>query len=230
MQSRLLLLAGAAALGACSTMTPTAPPDVQMGASGMDRHEITVEQASSRLDVPVAAGDLTLSDTAQAQIASFASSYMRIGHGSLILSTPSGGANADSASLIAHQTRLALTNAGVPHAAVAGSTYDASGAETAPLVLVFSRYEARGPECAPLWQQDLAHQSNNQPWDSFGCSAISNLAAMIEDPHDLLRPRDQGARDSGRRGTVMEAYRAGEPTHAERSNDERVAVSAAVNN
>ena len=36
------------------------------------------------------------------------------------------------------------------------------------------------------------------------------------------------SRDSERRDTVMDAYRAGEQTHAERSNDERVTISNAV--
>lgn len=225
MKSRLLLAAGAVALGACAT---TAPPDVQMGASGQDRHQIQVEQTTQRLDIAVAPGDVALTPQAHAEIASFARAYMRVGHGALILSAPSGGANADAASLVAHQTRLALLEQGVPHAAIAGSTYDGAGDGPAPLVLVFSRYEAHAPECLPLWQQDLAHQSNNQPWQSFGCASQANLAAMIEDPRDLIQPRDQDARDSGRRGTVMEAYRAGEPTHAERSSDERVALSSAV--
>mgnify|MGYP000184439934 FL=1 len=51
---------------------------------------------------------------------------------------------------------------------------------------------------------------------------------MVEDPADLDHPRDMAARDSGRRDTVMEAYRAGEQTHAERSSDERVTISNAV--
>jgi type IV pilus biogenesis protein CpaD/CtpE len=44
----------------------------------------------------------------------------------------------------------------------------------------------------------------------------------------LLRPRDEDPRDSGRRDTVMDAYRAGETTHAARSSDERITISNAV--
>jgi pilus assembly protein CpaD len=122
-----------------------------------------------------------------------------------------------------------LVEAGVSYAAVAGSTYDATGAGEAPIIVSFARYEARAPECAPLWEQDLAHQSNNQPWESFGCATQANLAAMVEDPADLLRPRASDPRDSGRRDTVMEAYREGDTTHADRSADERVSISNAVN-
>jgi pilus assembly protein CpaD len=130
--------------------------------------------------------------------------------------------------VLAHEARKSLVEAGVSYAAVAGSTYDAAGAADAPIIVSFARFEAHAPDCAPLWEQDLAHQSNNQPWDSFGCATHANLAALVEDPADLLRPRTSDPRDSGRRDTVMEAYREGEQTHANRSSDERATVSTAV--
>ncbi|HEX8899732.1 CpaD family pilus assembly protein [Vitreimonas sp.] len=226
MKSRLpLLVIGLSALSACASVpTPEGPPV----ASAADRHRIQVTEAAERVEIPVAAGDATLSPGARAQVRNFASGYLRYGHGALIMSTPSNAANSDAASLLANETRMALVEAGVSYVAVAGSTYDAAGAGDAPIVLSFARFEAEAPECAPLWEQDLAHQSNNQPWASFGCATNANLAAMIEDPADLLRPRDMDPRDSNRRSTVMEAYREGAQTHAERTPDERVSISNAV--
>lgn len=220
----LLASASLSVLGACATAPPEGPPS----ASVADRHRIRVEQTGERLELPVSAEAISLSREEQQQVGVFASAYVRMGHGSLIMSSPSGGANANAAALVAHQTRLALVDAGVPYQAIAGSSYDASGAADAPIILSFTRYEAFAPECAPLWEQDLAHQLDNQPWESFGCATQANLAAMIEDPRDLLGPRGEDPRDSGRRGTVFEAYRAGESTGAERSSDERVSVSNAV--
>jgi pilus assembly protein CpaD len=228
MKSRLpLLVLGLSALGACASVPPP-PEDMRPVPTAADLHRIQVTQGSQRLEVPVAAGAMTLDQGARAQLQSFASGYLRYGHGALVLSTPSGGANSDAASVLANETRRALVDAGVSYAAVAGSSYDASGRADAPIVVSFARYEAQAPECAPLWEQDLAHQSNNQPWASFGCATQANLAAMVEDPADLLHPRAEDPRDSGRRDTVMEAYRAGDPTHAERSSDERVTISNAV--
>lgn len=216
----LLVGAGAAvSLGACQSLPDPPPP----GAAFADRHAITVAQAGERLELEAGGAELTAKG--RSDIAAFASGYLRYGHGALILSTPAGAGNADAANAVAQQAQRALAEAGVNHAAVASSTYDASGVADAPVVLSFTRFEAQAPECAPLWRQDLAHQSNNQPWDSFGCATQANLAAMVEDPHDLLRARDMDPRDSGRRDTVMDAYRDGERTHAERSPDERVAIS-----
>jgi pilus assembly protein CpaD len=224
MKSRLpYLVVGLSALGACAGVPR---PDGPAVASAADRHRIEVTQTAERVEVAVASAGL--SDAARVQLRELADNYLRYGHGPLVLSTPSGGANADAASIVAHETRLSLVDSGVSYSAVAGSTYDASGSANAPIIVSFSRFEAEAPDCAPLWEQDLAHQSNNQAWDSFGCATMANLAALVEDPRDLIQPRDSEARDSGRRDVVMDRYRAGEPTHATRSDDERVAISEAV--
>ena len=221
-----VLFAGAAvALGACaSAEAPKGPPLSSLA----DRHVINVEQSGARLEVAVHKGDTTLDQKSRDDIRSFAGGYLRGGHGALILSSPSNGTDSDSAALMTQQARLALVDAGVPYAAIAGSTYDAAG-DDAPIVLSFTTFEAHAPQCAPIYTQDLGHQSNNQAWDSFGCAAQANLAAMIEDPHDLIAPRDQDPRDSGRRDTVFDAYRQGHQTAADRSTDEHVVISNAVN-
>lgn len=216
---------GLSALGACASMPDPVEPPV---ATSADRHLIEVTQSSERLELSVAPGDVALDGGERRQVGNFAGGYLRYGHGALVLSAPSGGANAEAASVVAADARRALVDSGVSYAAVASSTYDASGAGDAPIILSFARYEAQAPDCAPLWEQDLAHQSNNQPWASFGCATQANLAALVEDPADLLRPRAEDPRDSGRRDTVMEAYREGEPTHASRSSDERITISNAV--
>ncbi len=226
MNSRLpLVLLGLSALTACAGVPK---PDVNNPmATAADRHEPTAERAVRSLEIPVAPGQLTLADADRARLNAFAGEYLRYGHGPLVLEAPSGGANSESASILAADARRTLAEAGVSYAAIAGGTQSAAAGDR-PILVSFTRYEARAPECAPLWEQDLAHQSNNQAWDSFGCATNFNLAALVEDPADLVRPRDEAPRDSGRRNTVMDAYRAGDQTHADRSNDERVTISNAV--
>lgn len=228
MKSRLpLLLIGVSALATACAGVPK--PDLTRAPmpTQADRYEPRAEAAVQRLSIEVAPDQMQLSNSERAQLHAFAGDYLRYGHGPLVLETPSGGANSEAASVLAADARRALAEAGVSYAAIAGSTRDVDG-ENTPLLVSFNRFEARPPECAPLWEQDLAHQSNNQPWESFGCATNFNLAAMVEDPADLNRPRDMAARDSERRDTVMDAYRAGEQTHATRSGDERIQISNAV--
>ncbi len=224
MKSRLpTLVLGLSALGACASI-PDPPPGNAIPTSG-DRHQIAVEQTSQEYRLAAAPGDVSLAPTESGELSALANNYLRYGHGALVLSAPAGGANEASAQVLSDQARRFLVAAGISHAAIASSTYDATGTTEEPVVVSFSRFEARAPECAPLWEQDLGHQSNNQAWESFGCAMQANLAAMVEDPSDLLRPRDATPRDSGRRTTVFEAYREGQPTHATRSEQEHVVIS-----
>lgn len=226
MTSRLpLLLLGLSTLGACAGIPKPEEPPV---ATWADRHQIEVAQTAERLEVAAPQGATSVADADRERLHAFASGYLRYGHGSLVMSAPAGAANTDAAIAVAEDARRALVEAGVSYAAVASSTYDAAGSSDAPLILSFTRYEARAPECTPLWQQDLGHQSNNQPWSSFGCAMQANLAAMVEDPADLVRPRAEDPRDSARRDTVLGLYREGSATHAERTSDERITISNAV--
>lgn len=222
------LLAGLGAAAALASCAGIPNEDFSRSPTRADEHRISVAETGDRLDIAVSDADMALTPETRANIDRFARSYLRVGHGPLILSAPSGGANADAASRLAHETRMRLAESGVPYSAIAGSAYDASAAPSAPIVLSFTRYEATAPDCAPLWRQDLAHQYNNQTYESFGCAGQANLAAMIEDPHDLLSPREESARDGARRATVMTNYRAGNPTSATRTPDERVTISNAV--
>jgi pilus assembly protein CpaD len=226
MKSRLpLVILGLSALTACAGVPK---PDVHNPApTAADRYEPTAEQTVRRVEIPVAPGQAELGAAERAQLRSFAGEYLRYGHGPLVLETPSGASNSDAASMLAADARRTLADAGVSYAAIAGGTQDAAG-ENQPILVSFSRYEARAEDCTPLWEQDIGHQSNNQPWESFGCATNFNLAAMVEDPADLDHPRGEDARDSGRRDTVMDAYRAGDQTHADRSSDERITISNAV--
>lgn len=222
-----LLILGVSALGACATMTAS-PKTLPLTASAADQHRIEVEQTAERMEIAIAPDDMALTSKSLGDIDTFASGYLRYGHGALILSAPEGGANANAAARLTDQARLALQEAGVSYAAIAGSSYDASGEASAPIIMSYTRFEAIAPECAPLWQQDLAHQLNNQAWESFGCATQSNIAALLEDPADLLAPRTEDPRDAARRDAVFGHYRNGEITHAARDNDERISISNAV--
>lgn len=222
--SATIAVGALALVGACAHK----PPVGANAPTSADRHKIAVSESQQRLELAVAPSETALSPEESAGVESFARLYARQGHGALILSTPAGSANADAATLISRDVRMRLASAGVPFAAIATSTYDANERPDAPIVLNFTLFSAEGPACEPLWSQDLAHASDNQPWRSFGCSQQANLAAMISDPHDLVAPRAEDPRDAARRARVLEAYRQGQKTHAERSNDERVQVSDAV--
>ena len=214
---------------ACASLS--APPDNLRGnpvATPADLHTITVAQSGERLEIPVIGQDGVLAADNLTMIDNFGREYRDIGHGPLIVSTPAGAGDADAAARIAQAARLQLADGGVPYAAISGSTYDASGRDTAPVVLSFTHYTAEAPSCAPVWTEDLAHSPSNRPPPNFGCFMNANLAAMIADPSDLVDPRALEPRDGARRAVVMDKYRQGQPTGATRSADEQVKISDAI--
>ena len=223
----LLPLAALSALAACATTAPDLK-DGPATPTSADNHRIEVEQSSERIALHVAPGDSALRQEDAMELELFARSYIRAGHGPIVVSVPDSGDNAQAAAYLAQNARLRLVEVGVPYETIAGATYDASGAADAPVVLSFARYVATAPECAPLWEQDLAHPDSNQPWESFGCSTNANLAAMIADPADLLGPRAEAPRDSGRRAVVFDRYRQGQPTGATRAPGETATISNAI--
>ena len=58
----------------------------------------------------------------------------------------------------------------------------------------------------------MTDTSENKNYFNFGCASQQNLAAQIADPRDLLSPRGVDSIDAGRRTTVLDNYRRGEPT------------------
>ena len=58
--------------------------------------------------------------------------------------------------------------------------------------VILSRSEAYVPGC-PKWAQQDDVDGDNAQSPGYGCTVNGNLAAMVADPEDLLRGRDEGA-------------------------------------
>jgi pilus assembly protein CpaD len=54
--------------------------------------------------------------------------------------------------------------------------------------------------------------SENRPYHNFGCASQRNLAAMIDNPSDLVQPRPETPAYTARRTTSFERYRQGNST------------------
>ena len=89
----------------------------------------------------------------------------------------------------------------------------------------YIRYEAQAPSCGD-WSTNLAETSANLTSPNFGCATQKNLAAMVADPRDLVSPRPLDPDDAQRRLTVLDKYRKGETTVAEKTTAQSGAVTA----
>ena len=78
-----------------------------------------------------------------------------------------------------------------------------------------------------LW---IRQQTGGRQRLLLAAAVTANLAAQIEDPRDIQRPRPMTPADAGRRTVVLDLYRGGKPTSAEAERLIReTAVSRAVN-
>jgi pilus assembly protein CpaD len=83
---------------------------------------------------------------------------------------------------------------------------------------------AETPSCGD-WSGNLGYTAPNTPPPNFGCTTQHNIAAMVSDPRDLLTPDTSGQADAQRRLTVLDKYRKGEPTPAQKTQEQNALIS-----
>jgi pilus assembly protein CpaD len=200
--------------GYASTQAPPPVNQVQQAhlqRTVLDAHAPTAIPVEARLVLPAADGVQGLTGQEYAQLTSFASDFVRLGRGNLVISVPANAGNSDRAARIAQDAQRALYAGGVDYTKISGGSYQAQGQLNAPVMLSFARFEAQRVICQPWTEVDVRKTANNLPPERFGCAQNANLAAMVADPGDLLGDRgDPLSRDAGRIQVGVEKQRKGE--------------------
>jgi len=210
-------LAALLALAGCSTGA-TGPQPI----TPTEQFAIEVRQTPEELAIVPSAQGLSMQQASALQ--AFASRWRDGGGDPVTVRTPSGG-DPRVATAAAEATASALADFGVPPEMIRIESYDARGAGPhAPVLVGFNRYQAVGPRCAERWTHvDATFEARTS--GAFGCATTANFAAQIANPRDLLAPAGETPADAARRQVALGRYRAGQPSHATRSNDERTSIS-----
>lgn len=182
-----LTLAGM--LAACNqqgqALTEGTPPDGYRSA-----YPIAVTEAPQTLDIPVGTGTGGLSADLKAVVADFGADAARNATGPVVVMTPIGSVNQAAADYLARQIHAVLKQSGVAPSYLRAQTYAVADPRVpAPIRLGFARIKAVSPPCG-RWTADI--MPDNQKGDAgaeFGCASQANLAAMVENPNDLITPR-----------------------------------------
>jgi len=219
---RSLHLAGAlvglsAALGACS-MAPDAiitggvPDDYRL------RHPIGITEAKRSIVVFVGHGRGGLTATQRDDVVGLARTWVREGTGAVVADVPVDTPNARAAAMAMGEIRSVLAAGGVPSNGITLHHYHPTDAmEFAPIRLTYSKIAAVAGPCG-LWPEDLGPNINNpaynenKPYYNFGCATQRNLAAMVDNPSDLVQPRSETPAYTMRRTEGFDKYRKGETT------------------
>lgn len=219
---RRLRLLGALAglsvvLGACNyttgeIVTSSVPDDYRQ------RHPIAVTEANRSIVIFVgqARGGLTVAQ--RSDVMGLARTWVSEGTGAIVADVPVDTANAGAAAAAFREVRAVLAAGGVPSRAITMHHYHPNDIRTLPTIrLSYPRIAAVAGPCG-LWPEDLGPSINdprygeNKDYYNFGCANQRNLAAMIDNPSDLVQPRSESPAYTARRSEAFEKYRKGETT------------------
>jgi pilus assembly protein CpaD len=183
------------ALGGCAKPAGTAALS-EPSSDYRERHPIVVDMVPKNVSIYPMRGPGGLDRRQTADIRAFAADYRATGSGHVTLMMPSNGGK------LQHQTlsyaRQELIAAGIPATHLRNGHYDPiNPTKASPVRLEFQGVSAKlASECGK-WDRDMIdggtqNGSENRPYDNYGCSTQAILAAQVEDPADLVRPRVMG--------------------------------------
>jgi len=206
----LLVLAGVAVAGCQGPQTQSqllASNDYRL------RHPIVITEEPETLDLPIGRGTRSLYGPIEDTITAFAVESREKGAGAVEILVPSGGANESAVHAVTPDIRQALQRGGLSRSRISTRTYAVRDPNAdAPIRLSYASLQATAGECGS-WPKNIGGGiGENTDYENFGCATQSNLAAMVDNPSDLLTPRASTPADQARRAVVIENYRKGEVT------------------
>jgi pilus assembly protein CpaD len=174
------------------------------------RHPIVLSQEPEVLDMKVGMRGPALSRELETAIRSYVREYRSDGTGAITIQVPEGSANSVAAAETGRAVHYALVRAGVPRSHIVVAPYEVGDhSELAALRLSYLRVKAVVPRCG-IWPDGGTANYRNTDYHNFGCAQQHNLAAMVDNPADFVRPRALTPADGSRRADVISKYRRGE--------------------
>jgi pilus assembly protein CpaD len=210
----MTLLAGLALAG-CQHKPLTTGISDPAPADYRQRHPITVSEGERTLEMFIGRARGGLNPAQRADVIAFARTWQRESTGGIVIQVPTGTANAYAASDAMQEVRAVLSAGGVPPNVIATQPYQPADPRImANLKLVYPKMVASAGPCG-LWPNDIGPSydrkyNENGQYYNFGCANQRNLAAMVENPADLVQPRGETPPLASRRATVLEKYSKGE--------------------
>jgi len=190
------------------------------------RHPIVITEEPETLDLPIGRNTRRLYGPVEGTVTAFAVESQRKGNGAVEILVPSGGANESAVHSVTGNIRAALQRGGLSRTRISTRTYAVQDPNAdAPIRLSYARMQATAGPCGS-WPKNIGGGiGENTEYENFGCATQSNLAAMVENPSDLLTPRASTPADQNRRAVVIESYRKGDVTTGDYAEGVGAAVS-----
>jgi pilus assembly protein CpaD len=220
-RQRAFRLAGALAglavlLGACThtdeAVTASIPDDYRL------RHPIAIQEADQSIVVFVGHARGGLSTPQRADVMGLAQNWLREGTGAITADLPTDTVNARAAAESLREIQALLASAGVPPRGINVRRYTPQDPrQMATIRLSYPKISAVAGPCG-LWPDDLGSSIKNKsyfenkPYHNYGCAYQRNMAAMVDNPADMVQPRPETPAYTTRRSTAFDKYGKGTPT------------------
>ncbi len=206
----------AVALGACThteeAVQASIPNDYRL------RHPIAIQEADRAVVIFVGHARGGLSATQRADVMGLAETWLREGTGAITADLPVDTPNARAAADAFREIHALLAAAGVPPRGIVVRHYHPEDPrQLATIRLNYPKIAAVAGPCG-LWPEDIGPSIKNKgyyenkPYYNFGCAYQRNMAAMIDNPSDLVQPRPETPPYTPRRSEAFEKYRKGNTT------------------
>lgn len=224
------LAALALSLGGCFAPRTDPNAGVRVPADYRLRHPISIAEGDRTVEIFVGASRGGLMPSQRADVAAFAERWQTEGTGGIVIEVPSGTPNERAANDTLREVQAILTASGVPSAGTAVRPYHPASPKVAALKLNYPKFVARAGPCG-LWPNDIGpsidnpEYFDNRPYWNYGCATQRNLAAMVENPADLVQPRGEAPVYTARRTMVLDKYRRGESTATVYPNETKGTIS-----
>jgi len=210
------LVGVALVLGACThtddVLTASVPDDYRQ------RHPIAIQEADQSVVIFVGHARGGLSASQRADVLGLAQTWHREGTGAISADLPVDTPNARAAADSFREIQALLAAAGVPPRGIVVRHYHPQDPrQMATIRLNYPKISAVAGPCG-LWPEDLGPSIKNKSYIenksyyNFGCAYQRNMAAMIDNPSDLVQPRSETPPYTTRRTAAFEKYRKGAPT------------------
>jgi len=209
---RVLAAVGlAASLGGCYTQQVI---DMPYPVDYRARHPIALHEGEHTVQVFVGRNRGGLTPNQRAEVLSFAQYWRHEATSGIIVDVPGSGPSARAAADSMREIWSVFAASGIPRRAVYVHHYRPLDHVLATIKLNYSKVVADVGPCG-IWPNDLGPTydvtyNENRPYWNFGCATQRNLAAMVEDPADLVQPRGEAPAYEARRTVAIDKYRKGE--------------------
>jgi pilus assembly protein CpaD len=207
----------AVVLGACThtdeaVTTVGAPSDYRL------RHPIAIQEADRSVVIFIGHARGGLSASQRADVMGLAHIWLHEATGAISADVPVDTPNARAAADSMREIRSLLTAAGVPPRGIIVRPYHPQDPrQMATIRLNYPKISAVAGPCG-LWPEDLGPSIKNKnyfentDYYNFGCAYQRNIAAMVDNPSDLVQPQTETAAYTARRSEGFDKYRKGNTT------------------